>query len=377
LFDEADLAIELEHIEEAKDVLNKIARHEKQPSQEMRMLHRYGNLLTNMNAQTNMNTLNQAYEYYDMALDVAEDHNDIDSQIELTWLTGLMRYGDLRFQEALAHYQEALDLWHERAKQLAHPSIEPEVKLRADIGVQYWSIGEFDEAQGTLARALVIAMNRRREHRSNDLCREMASALWTLILVFRSQSDMLDGDANYLRTALRRSKTATQLFKSVSTPDVNMARFYVQVAEVYLDLAELHLQRGSHSAARQMRHEGFMLATQASEFLSPTNDTAAKLLAELTLVRHSIQGQSTRAAVKTMRDIEAWLTSIEQTAADIRDHLVSAKAATVRAEWLLSFGDAAMARQALMLALQGFNQGGMGMATRAQRLLRRITLQGA
>jgi hypothetical protein len=203
------------------------------------------------------------------------------------------------------------------------------------------------------------------------LRRKTADALWTLALVLRSQSDMRDGGANLLRTALKRMNKAVGIYELVSTDDAQVGRIHVQIAELYIDLAEIHLQRRADESARHMRLEALNHAQTAVDFLKYTDNAAGKTLPELTLLRHSITQRADRAAVLELHEFEAELLRLERVGAQIHDEILSAKAATLRGEWLLWLGDPDPARAALLLALVGFQSNGMGMATRAQRLLRR------
>ncbi len=306
------------------------------------------------------------------ALGVATAQGDLDSQITLTNLAGLMKYGQMRNYEALAYYQQALVLWQSRAEQLARPRAEPAIMLRERIGTAQWHVGEFDDARATLARALIVALYRRGAPQTEYLRRQTANALWALGLTLRSQSDTRDGDASLIRTALKRMAKAVGLYTQVGTDDENLGRLHVQIAELYLDLAELHLARGADATARPMRREARNHAQTAADLLKHTSNAAGKLLPQLTLLRYAITQRLNRNAARQLHVFEADLKQIESDAAEIGDQIISAKAATLRGEWLLWLGDAAHAREALLLAITGFQNGGMGMATRAQRLLRGI-----
>ena len=314
----------------------------------------------------------QAHQFFEMALYVATQGNDYDSQIVLLYLMGLMLYGAMQNREARNYYDMALDLWSTRARQLSHPPIDPEVTIRQRLGQVLWLIGEFEEANSTLGRVLTLARHRRRVYDQNALREQVATALWTLALVHRAQSDMLDGDASYLRTALRRTDKALSLYRRVATHQVNFARFNIQIAEIYLDLAEVHRSGDNMAAMRYALHRATGFIQDAEEYLAPKDDKWAPLLASLTRLRYDIMLLSLRALATKVAEVESRLEMIERTAEKFKDHILTAKAATLRAEWLLSLGDAETARTVLLLALQGFRDDGMGQATRAQRLLRRI-----
>lgn len=346
-------------------LLGQIARFALEPSQEMRVLFLKGRLLSDMQDYA------QAYQMYEKSLDVAEQHADLDSQITLTDLAGLMMYGLTRFREAVAYYQKALALWHKRKTQIPEPRPDPEIHFGGRIGIAQWHVGDFDDARAMLARVLTLALYKSGVPPTSYLYTATGDSLWSLALVLRSQSDMHDGGVGYLHTALRRMKRAITCFEHVGTDAVNMGRLHIQIAEIYLDLAEIHLLRGVRESARPMRLEALNYVQSAASYLNPSEDAAGKLLAQLTLLRHAITRRLDRDAALELREFEEELLHVEREAARIGDAIISAKAATLRGEWLLWLGDPDSARAALLLALAGFQSNGMGMATRAQRLLRR------
>ncbi|HET9112177.1 MAG TPA: tetratricopeptide repeat protein [Ktedonobacterales bacterium] len=366
LFEGAERALEQGKFGEVANLADEIASQTLQPSQEMRLQYLRGRLFSDLQ------DYDQAYAFYEMALDIADQHNDLDSQILLTAMAGEVLYGKMRNREALLYFREALAMWRIRASRRQIQRVEPEVKIREMMGRLLWLLGESEEASGALAQAATTAL-RRRDTRYSPFLRDVAAyALWTLMLTFRARSDMLNGDVGYLHASLRRGRASIKLFESVGTSAVNMARLYIQIAEIYLDLAELHTLRGATAAARSTRKQAHDHATYANELLHLSTDRWAVQLAELTLLRHDIQTHSPLDAIRTLSDIEARLLAIERAAADFQDRILSAKSATLRAEWLLQFDDKDAARQALLLALKGFHGNGVGMATRAHRLLRRM-----
>lgn len=366
LFQRAIADLEFGHLDDASDALTSVQQSQPVGSQDMRLRYLQGQLLSDRQ------DYRQAHQFFEMALYVATQGNDYDSQIVLLYLMGLMLYGAMQNREARNYYDMALDLWSTRARQLSHPPIDPEVTIRQRLGQVLWLIGEFEEANSTLGRVLTLARHRRRVYDQNALREQVATALWTLALVHRAQSDMLDGDASYLRTALRRTDKALSLYRRVATHQVNFARFNIQIAEIYLDLAEVHRSGDNMAAMRYALHRATGFIQDAEEYLAPKDDKWAPLLASLTRLRYDIMLLSLRALATKVAEVESRLEMIERTAEKFKDHILTAKAATLRAEWLLSLGDAETARTVLLLALQGFRDDGMGQATRAQRLLRRI-----
>jgi hypothetical protein len=277
----------------------------------------------------------------------------------------------MRHREAIEFYQQALALWQVRAAQIERPRAEPEVTLRERIGSEQWYVGDFDAAQAMLARALILALYRHGIPHTDYLRETTAFALWSLALVLRSQSDMSDGRVNLLQMALKRMRSAVRRFEIIGADDANMGRLYVQIAEIHLDLAELYLLEDNDKEAQRMRRLALKRAQQAADFLKHTDSAAGKLLPELTLLRYEITQRLDREALLQMPEFEARLIRIEHAAAEIGDAVISAKAATLRGEWCLWLGDPTPAREVLLLALVGLQHNNMGMATRAQRLLRR------
>lgn len=357
---------QLGKLTEARESLDQIARFELQPSQTMRLHFWQGELFVEKK------DLSQAFAFYDMALGIATDSSDFDSIIELTLAAAGAVYGLLRYRDALMYYEIALDTWRNKAPDVSTRRLDTETMLQNFIGRQKWEIGEFEGAQQILARVLPKALRAPQAARTPRLKIETANALWMLGLTLRAQSDMRDGDEGYLRIALRRMRKAVGLYEQIGIDANILGRFDIQIAEVYLDLAELHLQRGAEEAARAMRNQGLAHVNQAKEYLTLAGDSAADALARITDLRARVMRPSATESVQSIDEIEATLTEIEHVAAALNDRILIAKAATLRAEWLMALGENEKARDALLWALKGFNPDGMGMATRAQRLLRRL-----
>jgi hypothetical protein len=77
-------------------------------------------------------------------------------------------------------------------------------------------------------------------------------------------------------------------------------------------------------------------------------------------------------APREIRTIQAEFDALEHDPVMRRYVLLQAKELSLRAEWLMGLQDWEPARTALSLALERFAANGVGMATRAQRLLRRL-----
>jgi tetratricopeptide (TPR) repeat protein len=354
-----------ESFEEAVAILFQIEQFQLAPSQMMRFLFLRGQLLTESHEYA------RAYEQYYDALCIADDHEDLDSRILLANLAGRMMYGLMRNQDALAYYQEALDVWRIRAEQLAKPRTEPEVKFQERIGTVKWLLGEVDDARATLARTLTTALYKRGVPHTKFLRKTTADALWSLGLSLRSQSDLGDGGINLLRTAIKRTKKAAKIYKAVGTYNTNMGRLYIQIAELYLDLAEMHLLHGNDKAAHRMRKNALRYLAHASSFVEPAIDVSGVLLVKLTRLRHMITTRPERNVARVSQTFENELLQIKRQAVRGNDGITLAKMATLQGEWLLWLSRPEPARAALLEALRHFRDDGMGMATRAQRLLRR------
>ncbi len=365
LFDEIPHLLELGWYGEVTERLDQITASDTlEPSQTMRLHYLQGWLLSDMQ------DYRQAFQFYRQACEIAEDHGDLDSQITLVDHCGLMLYGQMRHRDATLYYQEALGLWRTRAAQLLKPRAEPEVKFYERIGATQWNTGDFDEARVTLARGLTIALYKPGIPRTDFIRDRAARALWTLGMTLRSQSDMRDGDISLLRLARKRLKQASELFALVGQEQENVGRLHIQIAELELDLAEIYLHRGADAAARGHRDAARQHMRFAAELTTDADRPAAKLLPELTMLRYDITRNLNRSAVRNTLGFASRLQDIEQRAEAIDDAVISGKAATLRGEWCLWLGDSDQARAALLLAITDFGSNNMGMATRAQRLLR-------
>ncbi|HEX8996914.1 MAG TPA: hypothetical protein VF812_12875 [Ktedonobacterales bacterium] len=367
-FDAIPGKFELGRFPEALRQLDKIPLNALQRSQAMRWWYLRGETYTGMEQSR------QAFECYDQALTIATEASDLDSIVLLATSAGGALYDCQASTSAIDYYEVALDAWHAKAAEQIHPRPEPEVTLMTNLCRQLWIVGRFEDAQNKLAPALTLAMRARGVTHTPALDRMTANGLWMLSLILRSASDMRDGDGGYLNTAIRRMRQAATLKRRLGTSDYEMARLYIQLAELYLDLAEVHRLYGTEAAARPMRDQGFHYADTASEYLKPTTDTAAKRMAQMTLLRDTIMSlRPQRALPNELNEIESALTHIEHEAAALNDTFGVAKAATLRGEWLLFLGKPDMAREALEQAIAGLQTEGQGMATRAERLLRRVT----
>lgn len=365
LFDEIPHLLELGWHDQVVARLDAIARAEQEPSQTMRLRYLQARLFSDTH------DYRQAFQFYRQACEIAEDHGDLDSQITLVDHCALMLYGLMQHRDATLYYQKALVLWRTRAAQLYKPRAEPEVKFYERIGATQWNTGDFDEARVMLARGLTIALYKPGVPRTDFIRDRAARALWTLGMALRSQSDMREGDVNLLRLARKRLKQGSELFALVGQDQENVGRLHVQIAEIELDLAEIYQQRGAHTAAREHRDAARQHIAFAAELAMDADSAATKLLPELTILRYDITRNLSGPAIRNARSFEPRLQEIEQRAEAIGDNVIIGKAATLRGEWCMWLGDTAQAQTALLLAIADFGSNNMGMATRAQRLLRR------
>lgn len=366
LIDGAPQLFEMERFVELGISLDEIARFELESSQTMRLNYWRGKYLNETNDAS------QALALFDIALSIATGANDLASMIVITIEAANALYNRTQYRNALTYYAIALDAWHNKMPDPSTRNTDTEIMLQTFVGDGTFLVGEIDESHQIFARALALALRAPRASRTLLLQKETANALWTLCLVLRAQSDMRDGDEGYLNTALRRMRKAVGLYEHVGVEAKHLGRFDIQIAEVYLDLAELHLQRGATQAARAMRTAGFARIDQTRDYLKYAGDGAGEILERITRLRASVMWPGATKSVRAIDEINATLTKIEHDAAALNDRILIAKVATLRAEWLISLGDKEAARDALLWALKGFNPDGMGMATRAQRLLRRL-----
>lgn len=370
LIDDVTNKLKHELIQDAADVLLQIASFRLEPSQVMRLRFLQGLFLAESHRYA------EAYKQYYEALAIAETHDDLDSQIMLTYLAGQMMYGLMKNVEALAYFQQALARWHVRAAQLRKPRAEPEVTLQERIGTVQWIIGDIDSARGTLARTLTLALYKRGVPHSDFIRRKTAGALWSLGLALRSQSDVADGSVNHLRLAIKRMKQAANTFTVVKTYNTNMGRLYIQIAELYLDLAEAHLQDENDDAASASRKQALHMLNLANDFIDPAIDVSGVLLVKLARLRYAITTRADLNAVDASHEIATQMPQIKRQAKRLKDVFTLAKVAMLRGEWLLWLGRTGPAKLALQESLTYFQSDGMGMATRAQRLMRRTEWPG-
>lgn len=343
---------------EIRDKLDKISGYDPQPSQELRKLYWSGRLLQELGDHK------QAFTFFSDARLVAEDHHDVLSALELTYCMATTQFDMLLSAEALDLYREMLAMWEKLEPNLRR--LDTEIQIRALICRQEWTIGKFDIARGAFARALTKALDARSGQQTPELKKEIANALWDLGLALRSDSDLKDGDLNILQRAKQRMKTARDIYLRLGVPHSHLARLDIQLSDIYFDIAELHQQRNKGESARAMRNRGEPLAREARDFLVGSEDSAAVSLAEIVSLRPDIMWPQ-RA---TRDEIEDRLASIERAAKN--DTFVLAKAATLRADWLMTLGEWGKARTALTFAIEGFGENGKGMATRAERLMRHL-----
>lgn len=357
--------------EEVSTILDQFNQAMLAPSQRMRLdyLHaeKYAGQLDWENAR----------KYYVAVGDAAEKAGDFDTMLSVLMDEAMTWHERLDYAQAKEYYQDALDAWHEQiAHLLPDAPIEPEITFVTYLSRQEMLLGEFDEAHARLALAITALMRNRKVTHDNEIMRMHGNALWTLGLVMRAQSDMLDGQFHYLYPALRRFKRAAELYSRVGGElDSHIGRLYIQIAETYLDLTELHVLHGSDAFLRT-RQEAANYVTAAIDFLAHADDDPhGQVLARLASLRWRIT-RPHDAALKdeTFEDDVAHLEQDIKANKDLlSDRGLAAKAATLRAEWYLLQGNYVDAKAMLAWAMRGFSQhGGLGMATRTRRLQRHV-----
>lgn len=373
LFDALPVLFDLESKREPeiRGILDRIKGDYLQPSLDLRRLYWSGRLFQMRGDHK------QAFIFFSHARDIATDHNQVAWKLELSHCMATEQYDTLNSANALDMYREMLGIWENAAPNKIERRLDTEIQIRAFICRQEWYIGEFDAAHGNLARVLTKAMDVRGTQQSPELRKEIANALWDLALALRSDSDLADGNLDMLNQASRRMQKARGIFKSIGVDHYVLARIDIQVADIYYDIAELHLQRNSGEAARAMRDRGEDIAREARETLVDTDDAAAPLLEQIVSLRPHIMWPKSAAPAKRARqltneEIETRLMDIERQSAALKDNFLIAKAATLRADWLMMLGEWDKARIALELAIEGFGENGKGMATRAERLMRQL-----
>jgi tetratricopeptide (TPR) repeat protein len=355
--------------DEIEAILDQLDQMQLLPSQRMRVDFLRGE------RRAGQHEWHMAQRHYVEAFVKAERAGDFNSMLSLLMDEAKTWHDLLDYAQAKEYYQSALDAWHEHTAHLLDTPIEPEITFVTYLSRQEMLLGEFDEAHARLALAITALMRNRTVAHNDEITRMHGNALWTLGLVMRSQSDMLDGQSHYLYPALRRFKRAAELYSRVGELDSHMGRLYIQLAETYLDLTELHVLHGSDAFMRT-RQEANNYVTAAIDFLKHAdNDPHGQILARLASLRWRI----TRPIDAALND-RAFEDDIAQLEQDMKadsdllsDRGLAANAASLRAEWYLLQGNYVDAKSMLAWAISGFSQhGGLGMATRTRRLQRRI-----
>ena len=177
------------------------------------------------------------------------------------------------------YYKTTYDAWYDS---ISVRRAYAEVMLRTNIGSEQWYIGDIEEAHQTIAGVVALAEKASRSDRTPVLINEHANALWTLGLIFRSLSDIRDGDKGYLHDAIERFRKSINLYKRIGAESYQVGRISIQIAEAYLDLAELHLNMIKPESARSMNPQANAFVEQAADFLLPTDDPEGRVLARIT-----------------------------------------------------------------------------------------------
>lgn len=366
LLDKANRKIVIGQFEQAATLLDQVERLNPSGSYDMRRRFLCGAVFAGLDDS------NQAISFLTHAQEIANDTNDVDSSMVITLKTAEVIHNALEYSVALDYYQIAYSAFD--AKYGEHPerNIPLHIVLLSYLGRQFWMVGQLEAAHGKLAAAMTLWRELNPGAKTQELKPYVTNCLWMLGLTLRAQSDMRDGDANYIRRALSHMRTADKLKQECGDEDYKIGRLYIQIAELYLDLAELNAQRNSPAAAYSNRTEARNRAKTALEFIAPTEDIHGKLMARFALLRSHITAHSLQSLIRDARNIEATFQQLEYESAPLNDQLLIAKIATLRAEWYLSLGDTVTARASLNFAFVGFEAAAPGQSTRAERLLRII-----
>jgi tetratricopeptide (TPR) repeat protein len=366
LIDSASRKIEFGQFEQAATLLDEVERLDPTGSYDMRRRFVCGAVFAGLDDS------NQAVNFLTQAQGIATDANDFDSFIVITLKIGEVIHNALEYRSALEYYEIAHSAFETKYGKHPEQNVPLNLVLLSFLGRQLWTIGQLEEAHGKLAAVMTLWHEMNSGAKTKELNPFVSNTLWQLGLTLRAQSDMRDGDAGYIRRALRHMRDADNLKRECGDADYKIGRLYIQTAELYLDLAELNAQRNSHSAARSNRNEAKNFAKTALDYIAPTEDIHGKLMARFALLRCDITARSQQSLIRNSKRIEATFQQLEHESAPLKDRGLIAKIATLRAEWYLSLGDTVTARALLNFALEGFEVAAPGQSTRAERLLRII-----
>ncbi len=317
-----------------------------------------------------------ALPYYTAAMILATSGSDFDSLISLALDEARALYEMFKFDVAAEYYGIALDAWKEKLANDPDASIMPKLVITNYLARHQWLQADFDASLGNLLIVLTTFRNMRippgapqqgAPDEREALCRAQGNAYWTLALDLRARSNSMDGDAKLLRKAIHRLHQAKSLYAEAGVQDFEMGRLYVQIAETYLEIAELHSHNNAGDSARPMRLEADKYIERAIAMFTPANDSEGLYLARLASIRSRVMGPWDPAIHADLQQIEH---EIESNDLDLG---FRALGATLWAEWLMLLGNNTRARELLVQALLDFERHGVrGMGTRAARLLRRI-----
>ncbi|HEX8983165.1 MAG TPA: hypothetical protein VF792_10375 [Ktedonobacterales bacterium] len=366
LLDAANRKITIGQFEQAATLLDQVERLKPTGSYDMRLRFICGAVFAGLDDSK------QAVSFLAQAQGIAKDADDFDSFIVITLKTAEVIHNALEYRSALDYYKIAYSAFETKYGEHPEQNVPLNIVLLSFLGRQLWTLGLLEEAHGKLAAVMTLWREMNSGAKTKELNPFVSNTLWQLGLTLRAQSDMRDGDAGYIRRALRHMRDADDLKRACGDEDYKIGRLYIQTAELYLDLAELNAQRNSHSAATSNRNEAKNFAKIALEYIAPTEDIHGKLMARFALLRCDITARSQQSLIRNSKRIEATFKQLEHESAPLKDRGLIAKIATLRAEWYLSLGDMVTARASLEFAFEGFEAGAPGQSTRAERLLRII-----
>lgn len=350
--------------DKALAALNAINQATLQPSQQMRFAFLMGRSLVAKGE------IQPGVAFFHQAMDVAREHKDRDSVCEILLRTGHTAYNAQRHRAALEYYKTTYATWLDYFPDPNNRSVAAEIMLRESIGTEQWLVGKIEEAHQTIASVVTLAEGKSSAVHTLEFTNSHANALWTLGLIFRSRSDVRNGDEGYLHDAIERFLKSIGLYKKAGAESYQVGRISIQIAEAYLDLAELHLGRTKTESARSINMRANAFADQAADYLHLANDPEGRNLARITQLRLRLIKTRRIDSVRTFQSIEDDFATIEGDPITQKDEALVAKSLTLRAEWLIRLGDTQKGCETLQMAIKTFGEDGKGMATRAERLYR-------
>lgn len=262
----------------------------------------------------------------------------------------------MRYDAALDSYLTALAALreHERDSRRTHPAADRQIS--ALVARSQVIVGQFGNAYDNLARAKALRPRRRAAGASKW---EWAADEWLQAYILRVQSQRCGGVEDMLREVVRLYKRVEKWLDGDDEHQDSLNRLYIQIAESYLDLAELYREQGQETKYKTCAHWARVYAQQAADALNSfvdkdgaLRDEQGALMAELTLARldHlTFKPYQLVGLVRAAKDgllepgspeaLSPRLYDVEMRATELKDDVLLAKAATLRADVLYSLKD--------------------------------------